>query len=412
MPLYRLSLYAYFVCWIVLAIFSYVYNSNVIYEPLLLFLTGISLYYSFFSVSNYQLPPYLKILFIFVGILVLYGIALMCIGHDVFWLATGNFLRKYLYILWLISALLSVVPVYVFTCEGLIGEKEMKIIFFFFLAACIYAFYGALKIQMLHAAYMKLDQEEYTITSVYSFLSIIPLIILFKKKQLLQFALLGIISIYLVLSAKRGAIILGGVSTLLVILSMLTHSSIKRKIAIVLSTILFMGGAYFFFNYQMQNSSYFAYRVDQTLDGYTSKRDEYARNVYDYYVNSTTTGEFFLGIGAQGTLSVNESFAHNDWLAILLEQGLFGALLYLLYWLGFIYTWIKSRSNHDSFVALGVLIFIGLGKTLFSMYYLPISPEMMTSSGFFAVTLGYYLGIAFPQRRTYLLACNQYENKI
>lgn len=412
MSLYRLSPYLYVFCWIVLAVFSYIYNSNLIYEPLLLYLTGTSLFYTFFAVNNYRLPSYFKVLFLFVGVLVAYGFLLVFIGNDVYWLATGNYLRKYLYILWLISALLSVVPVYVFTCEGLIGEKEMKIVFFFFFAACIYAFYGALKIQMLHAAIQKLEQEEYTITSVYSFLSIIPLVVLFKKKMLLQFVLLGVMFVYLVLSAKRGAIILGGVSIVLVIFNMLSSSSFEKKIAIVVFSILFLGGVYFFFNYQMQTSFYFTYRVNQTLDGYTSNRDALARNAIDFFFEKTSLFQYFFGLGAQGSLSVNETFTHNDWLAILLEQGLFGLLLYLIYWIGFVYSWINSRHNREAFAVIGILIFVGLGKTLFSMYYLPISPEMMTSSGFFAVTLGYYLGIAFPQHRTYLLACNQCENKI
>ena len=107
--------------------------------------------------------------------------------------------------------------------------------------------------------------------------------------------------------------------------------------------------------------------------------------------------QFLFGLGAQGTLSVNESYAHNDWIAILLEQGVFGLLLYLLYWIGFVISWIKSKDNADSFVALGLLIIIGLGKTLFSMYYLPITAEMITSSGFFAITLGFFLAKAFPQ---------------
>lgn len=397
MPFYILNTYLYFATWIVLAVFSYVYNSNFIYEPLLIYLTGNAIYYSYIALTRYRLPVYFKGLFVFVFTLVIYGIYLILIGPDIFWQANSQFLRKYLYILWLVPAMLSVVPVYVFTCMGLIGEREMKILFLLFLACGIYAYYGGLEQQIIHATLMQKEEIEYTVTSVYQLLSLLPLVILFKKKQILQFIFLGVIFVYLVLSAKRGPIILGGISATLLIMSSFTGSSLGKKVSMAFTTIAFLVIIYLFVNYQMESNSYLALRVQQTLEGYSSGREEYAQNVLDFYHNSTSILQMLFGIGAQGTLSANVSFAHNDWIAILLEQGIFGFCLYALYWIGFVFTWIKSSVNFDAFVVIGLLIMIGLGKTMFSMYYLPISPEMMASSGFFAIILGYYLAKAFPQ---------------
>lgn len=369
----------------------------------MLYFTGTSLYYSYFAVTHYKLPVYFKFLFLFVFVLCIYGVALVLIGDDIFWIHTGNFLRKYLYILWLISALVSVVPVYVFTCSGWLDEKKMRMLFILFFAVSIYAFYGALELQIQYAILMDAVQDEYTVTSVYSFLSILPLLILFKKKPLLQFAFLSVILVYLVLSAKRGAIMLGGVSTIILLISMYAKDSVGKKIIMMLVSIAFFVMSYIFINYQMETSPYFASKVERTFEGYSSGRDKYAQVIWEYYKNSTNTREFFLGIGAQGTLSVNENFAHNDWLAILLEQGWLGIFFFILYWIGFVVTWLKSRINYEAFVVIGLLLFIGFGKTIFSMYYLPISPEMMTSSGFFAIALGFYLGKVFPQHDTYLL---------
>ena len=396
MPFYILNTYLYFAVWIVLAVFSYVYNSNFIYEPLLLYLTGNAFYFSYIAITRYKLPAYFKGLFVFVFTLVIYGIFLIIVGPDIYWQANSQYLRKYLYILWLVPAMLSVVPVYVFTCRGLIGEREMKILFLLFLACGIYAYYGGLEQRIIHATLMQ-EEVEYTVTSVYQLLSLLPLVILFKKKQILQFIFLGVIFVYLVLSAKRGAIILGGFATTLLIMSSFTGSSLGKKFSIALTTITFLIAVYFFISYQMESNSYLALRVQQTFEGYSSGREEYAQTVLDYYHNSTNILQMLFGIGAQGTLSANVSFAHNDWLAVLLEQGIFGLCLYALYWAGFVFTWIKSRVNFDAFVVIGLLIIIGLGKTMFSMYYLPISPEMMASSGFYAIILGYYLAKAFPQ---------------
>lgn len=357
--------------------------------------------------TNYKLPVYFKGLVLFVFVLCIYGFFLVLIGDDIYWQTTGRNLRKYLFLVWLIPALLSVFPVYVFSCEGFLNEQKMKILFFIFFVCSIIAFYGGLEQQKAYALMFKTNQEEYTVTSVYAFLSILPLTILFKKKQLLQFLLLGVMCVYFALSAKRGAIILGSASVVLIVLSMFSHSAPGKKISIVILTIGFIFGVQYFINYQMENSPYFASKIDRTFEGYASGRDEYAKIIFDHYTYATNTRQFFFGIGAQGTLSVNENFAHNDWLAILLEHGLFGAFLYAIYWAGFIYTWIKSKINFDAFVVIGLLLLIGFGKSIFSMFYLPISPEMMMSSGYFSIVLGFYLAKVFPQKPVFELSLSQ-----
>lgn len=398
MPLHLLSPYVYFFSWIVLAVFSYIYDTNFIYEPLLLYLTGVSIYYTFESFNRYKLPIYFKTLTVFVSILCIYGVFLVLGGEDVYWRSAGRALRKYLYILWLVPSLLSVFPVYVFTCRGWLDERKMKILFFILFFCSMFAFYGGLEQQKLNAILMKTGQEEFTVTSVYAFLSIIPLVILFKDKSIIQFTLMGVMFAYFILSAKRGVVVLGGSAIVLIALAMVIQGSLTKKVAVTFTTIALMLVVYSFFHHQMENSLYFSLRVEQTLDGYTSNRDVLAKNAVEYFNTKTNFRQFVFGVGAQGSLIVNENFTHNDWLAILLEQGLLGVLLYVLYWGGFVVTWIKSRRcDRDAFVAIGLLILIGFGKTLFSMYYLPVSVEMMRSSGFFTIALGYYLGKAFPQ---------------
>ena len=154
MYLRSLSPYLFFFCWIVLAIFPYVYETNYLYEPLLAYFTVTAIYYSYHSLLNYTMPVYFKVLIVLVLFLSVYGLALVLVGDDVFWIHKGQFLRKYLYLLWLIPSLLSVFPVYVFTCRGQIDDKKMMILFAIFFVISIYAFYGGLEKQMQYAALM------------------------------------------------------------------------------------------------------------------------------------------------------------------------------------------------------------------------------------------------------------------
>ena len=265
----------------------------------------------------------------------------------------------------------------------------------------IYAFYGALEIQKSYATLFKLDQDEYTVTSVYSFLSLMPLLLLLKNKKVVQFALLSVMLAFFILGAKRGPIILGGMSAIFLTLCMFVGCSIEEKIKLFFIEVLFFAGIVLFVAHQMSLSPYLSWRLEQTLAGNSSGRDVYVQTIWNYYLNSLSNRQMILGIGAQGTLAVNESFAHNDWLGILLENGILGVFLYGLYWIGFVYTWFKSKIDKDSFIAIGLLIFIGFGKAIFSMYYLPATSEMMFSSGCFVIALGYYLGKAFPQYDKY-----------
>lgn len=387
----------YLFCWIVLAFLPYVFFSSKIILLLLIYFSVTSIYYSFILVSEYEVPIYFKLLFPFVFVLSIYGIGSIFIGGDVYWQACAQYVDKYYYLLWLLTSMMSSVPIYIFTCRGYINEKLMKVLFFILLYSCIYAYDGSLHFQMQKAAMLGSEQTEFTITCVYSFLSILPLVVLFKKNIILQFILISVIFVYCVLGVKRGPIIFGAIASLIVIFGMFRQNVFWKKMLVLIVTLACFVGLYEFIMFQMESSPYFAVRFQDTLDGNTSGRDEYAKIIFDYYLNNSSNKDFFLGIGALGTLSVNESYAHNDWIGILLEQGILGGVLYLLYWIGFVCSWIKSKSNADCFLVLGLLVFIGFGKTMISMYYLPITAEMITSSGFFAIVLGYYLARAFPQ---------------
>ncbi len=402
--------YFYLFAWALLSFLPYFFFSQNVYFVFLLYFVISALFYSFYAIIKYNLPVYFKALFMFVSFLSVYGLYFAIVGPPVYWQDAAIYLDGNTFLLWLFTSMLSVVPIYVFTCKGLIDEKIMKILFFVMLVSSMNAFRCSYANQMKLALMTGSMQEEFTITCAYYFLSILPLVMLFKKKYFLQLLLLCVMFVYFILSAKRGAIVLGTVCSLLIVLSMFNKSTLKKKLLIVFVFLVSIVGIYEFVIYQIQTSPYFSLRIDQTLEGYTSGRKEYGEIIWNHIMNRASPIEFLLGNGAHGTLLVNESFAHNDWLAIFLEQGLIGVILFLLYWICFVFSWIKSKVCFDAFVVLGLLLIIGFGKTMFSMYYMPISPEMIVSSGFFAIVLGYYLAKAYPQDDVDMLKMNRDGN--
>jgi len=389
--------YVYIFAWIFLSFLPYVYYSTKAYVAVLFFLAITALGYTFYLIANYKLIPYFKCVLVFVGLLSIYGLSLIFVGDDVFWKAGNIFVEKNRYMIWLLISMLSVVPIYIFTCRGELTEKGMKILFFVMLISSIYAFYVSHQQMMIEAALLHTEEEEFTITAVYSLLSILPLILLFKRNAILQFVLIFIFFVFFILSAKRGAILLGSICILFMIWGILSNYSIKKKTGFFFISLILLLGLYKFTMFQFENSPYFALRYQDTMNGYSSQRDVYLTTIFDYMESNYSVRSFLFGIGAQNTLKVNVSFAHNDWVAIFLEQGIFGLMSFIVFWIGFVYTWIESRSNRVSFVVIGSLMIIGLGKTMFSMFYLPVTEIMIIASGFFSIALGYYLGITFPQ---------------
>lgn len=392
----------YLFSWIFLAFLPFVYYSTKTYLALLFFFAFSALGYTIYAIGNIKLIPYFKSTIAFVSYLTIYGIYLIFFGDEVFWESCGIIVDRYRYLLWLFISMLSVFPVYTFTCKGYLTEKGMKILFLIMTVAGIFAYYKMNQQYLLMALVEGTEQEEFTITSIYILLSALPILVVFKRMSF-QFVMLCVYFIFFVLSAKRGAIFLGGACTLFFVWSVFAESTLKKKFLVLLMTAAVCVGLFEFVSYQLEKSPYLTLRYQQTLDGYSSRRDEYNEKLLNYVLNENPTRNFVLGIGAQGTLAVNDNFAHNDWIAVLLEQGIIGLFLYLIYWLCFIYAWIKSSYNKESFVGIGLLIIIGFGKSIFSMYYLPATEIMIISSGFFSIGLGYFLGKAYPQENELVL---------
>lgn len=285
--------------------------------------------------------------------------------------------------------MLSIFPTYLFAKKGYIDEVFIKKIFFFFLFSSVFVMAMAYK---KYNIVMEMSGEDgFTNTTSYILLSLMPFILLFKQKIKMQYILLAVFCVLLVLSFKRGAIFLGSIcSVLFVGWGKTIQNKKQRNVAVVCSFIVFLG-LFIFVSHLLETNAYFNFRIEKTMEGSSSGRDVYASVLMNYFFNETTPLEFFWGSGAMSTLSINVSFAHNDWIAILIEQGLVGVFLFALYWCSYIYFWLKIKDNKQLFIAIGMLFLIGFGKTFFSVYYLPFAFDGFISSGYYAVALGYFL---------------------
>ena len=117
------------------------------------------------------------------------------------------------------------------------------------------------------------DREEVTNNMGYTFLSIIPLLFFFTSKPLIQYSLLAITMLYIIISMKRGAIVIGSLSVIALIWSNLFSKDSKHKIWSLLFAVVLVVATVAVVSNMMAEGGYFAYRVEQTLSGDTSGRD-------------------------------------------------------------------------------------------------------------------------------------------
>ena len=346
-----------------------------------------SLYYAVYANVKYKLPVYFNALNVLLVMFTVYGMLLLISGEHLIvrqnFMETSNtdFLKS------IYKSLLPVYPFFVFTRQGLLKEKTIKIWFFIFFVLAIRWFYNAQAHMLAAALERRSSAEEFTNNFGYTFLALLPALVLFYKKPVIQYLGLAVCGYFIVIGMKRGAILCGVICLLWFIVVNLKKVPKKRKWIVVLVSVAVVLAGIYLFNYMMETSSYFRYRLAQTEAGESSGRNDLYSIFYNHFIHEDNPLRFLFGNGANATLKIGDNFAHNDWLEIAINQGVLGLVIYLVYWICYLITWRKTKQHPQAFMAIGMIFIIYFLSTLFSMSYNSVSRCA-------AMVLGYYLAVA------------------
>jgi hypothetical protein len=110
-------------------------------------------------------------------------------------------------------------------------------------------------------------------------------------------------------------------------------------------------------------------RITDTKEGNSSNRDLLYSQFWNIIKNETNPFIMIFGRGANATVRILGSYAHQDWLETLINNGIIGAIILIYFYLSIFKTAIKSFNRFSlpmsySFLTLAFIIFC---KTLFSM---------------------------------------------
>lgn len=205
----------------------------------------------------------------------------------------------------------------------------------------------------------------------YSFVSLIPFVFLFSKKRVLGMTTMMILMFYIIQSSKRGALISGLIGLLLFVyyqfISIENENRFRSYLFLLIGILVL---SYFVYDIY-QNNEFVVSRMEEIGEvGGSSGRDIIYTNLFNEWANSESIINIVFGYGFAASLKLAEgSYAHNDWLELLSNFGLFGIITYMLLFLGAIKFYFNKNWRKDKRVLLLAILLMWFFITLVSMWY-------------------------------------------
>lgn len=373
--------------WIIYSLQGFVFGRvGTIYSRIIvLFLLLVSLYYTFYALSRYKLPSYMKGLAVFVTVLSMYGFFLMLYSSTMI-KTSGEAVSSYTYLQGVLCSLLPVFPVYVFTIKGKLNKTILQWWIPVFFIATTLLFYHHQQQQLLQSIQAGSQREEFTNNYGYEFLALLPLMAFFSKNKIIQYFGIAYAMVFMLMAMKRGAIIIGFICIICFMLISFKGAKRGKKIRVILLSIGVLAVTYYAFNKLLVNSDYFNHRLDATFEGNSSGRESLFALYFNFFIGQSNPLTFLFGHGANSTVGLFGQYAHNDWLELAINQGVLGVVVYVTYWICFYKSKRKARYDDEVYLAISLLFFSSFLRSFFSMSYGDMSI-------FTTVCIGYCMGM-------------------
>lgn len=241
--------------------------------------------------------------------------------------------------------------------------------------------------------------DGFTNNGGYYYVALLPYIpILFKRNKIIGIILLIVSIIGIFASAKRGAIVclLCAIIFVFIYYIKVYKKSFKRifPALLILCCIVIVG------YYSYISNDYLVERIEFTQKEGVGARSTAYSLLFNHWFSDTNLVTIIFGNGSAATVEVWGNYAHNDWLEILIDYGLFGLIIYMLLFISF-FLYIKQTSVELYYkIAIYICLIVWFLKTIFSMGYTD------TSNSYFMFLLGIIIGGIERQKKVMLFTPN------
>lgn len=229
------------------------------------------------------------------------------------------------------------------------------------------------------------DEQSVVNNIAYYFVVSMPFIFMVKNKTL-SGLLMGLIVIFIIQGAKRGALLAGAVGLILYFYFQITQLEKKhwlKNIILAIIIIIALGA----FSYLVFISNEFIIsRIISITEGAMSDRDIIYRTLFNKWYNSESIVNFIFGFGFAKSLTIAGNYAHNDWLELLSNFGILGIILYILLFYSALKNCLDRQWNRNDRLLMLTIVTIWFSISMVSMWY--SSLIMVTQS----ILLGYLIG--------------------
>ena len=248
----------------------------------------------------------------------------------------------------------------------------------FFLSSIVQYYYSLSQLMMKYG-------EETTNNAGYTMLTVVPYLpIVFKRKRILGIIMAVVIVAFVMWSAKRGALMcLAGAALFALFYYLKTHK-VRLKTILGITLLLLVAG-YFVYQQYLDNE-YLQYRLEATMEGKSSNRDVAYSQLFNHWLNETNPLLFLFGNGTAQTITVWGNYGHNDWLELLIDNGLVGALVYFAMFVATISYIRKARLSKLNKMSAYLCVLILFMQSCFSMGFTG------GNNGIFILLLGVIIG--------------------
>ena len=375
----------YILLWCLYNLQGALYPSGSLLAKLLLFIILIWSIFSFIRVNIYpnSLPSFLKASNLFLLIMTFYGVVLIISGQELYITEDYAHIKSYNHD-YLKNIYLSLLPIYVcydYSRSGKFDQTHINLytatLLPVFIINFIYSYNQAVQLASRLEGF-----SGATLNVGYKFLSMFPLVLLMCRNYI-KYILLLICTFFILLSVKRGAILIAFVCFIYFLYTTLKNAQSRRRGGIVVLTILSIVIVYFITNEILESYEYFIRRLESTIEGNTSNRNVIYKTYFTHFISETNLFRFVFGNGANSTLKIGFNYAHNDWLELAINNGLTGVIIYALYFIALIKDYFALKKKKFKYANVVFMAFIIMFmSSIFSMSYATISMPIAISLGY------------------------------
>lgn len=278
---------------------------------------------------------------------------------------------------------LSFYPFYFFSTNKIVKGKDFLFFLFIMLPITIGA-YSTLKGNLL----LEQGRENVVNNIAYSFVGLTPFLFLFKNRKWVSYLILLLICYFVIMGSKRGAMLTFGTASFVFLYTQLRTLDSKNRIKGYLLTFVGIVLVFYFAYDTYMSNEYLISRMVSIEDGNLSGRDILYSNIFKAWYNSDSIWHTLFGYGFASSLKLSgmNLFAHNDWLELLSNFGLFGVAIYVVLLCSCLRYVFYTEWSIDKRLMSTSIFLIWSMCTVFSMYYTSINSYLG------AILLAYLIG--------------------